>query len=732
MKYFFRSLLLFLVMISCINPSIAQWIQIHGSYKGNINCFALSSNGADSTNLFAGTDEGVFLSTDNDTCWTPVSSGLTIFYVIRALAVLDTNLFAGTNGGVFLSTNNGTNWTPAGLTYTWINALTVSGTNLFAGTDSGVFVSTNNGISWTAVKTGMTSFNVRSFAVSDTNLFVSTWGGVFLSTNNGANWTPVNSGLTNSYVYTLAVSGTYLFAGTSDGVFLSTNNGTSWTQVNSGLPRSTSINTLAVSDTKIFAGTYSSGVFLSTDNGSSWTTANTGLTSLNVSTFAISSTNLLAGTFGGGVWRRPLSEMVPIPVGQGWTIQNSGVSISLFSVKAVNQNIAWTAGDSGIVLKTTNGGSTWNSVGGGAIGSNTVNAIDALDVNNAFVTTTSSSGPTYIYRTTNGGTTWQQVFSQSDGFIDAIKMYDANNGIALGDPVDGKWTILSTIDGSATWRHIATEPAPGGMEYGITNSLATFGTTNIWFGTSLDRIYHSNNGGITWSSVLFPKPWEGAPYPQITGITFCDMQHGLAGSSFGDIVRTIDSGNTWLSIPEPGVSVTSGTTKISYTIYGLAAAGNDCFCIVGNNIYRSVDQGIWWCISQTNTSRLNHLSFVANESVLSGWVVGEYGKIIAFTKTITGVKNGRTSAPAEFVLYQNYPNPFNPSTVIRYQIEKLVKVSLKVYDLLGREVATLVNEVKAPGSYTATFNAANISSGVYFYRLQTGSFIATKKLVLLR
>lgn len=99
----------------------------------------------------------------------------------------------------------------------------------------------------------------------------------------------------------------------------------------------------------------------------------------------------------------------------------------------------------------------------------------------------------------------------------------------------------------------------------------------------------------------------------------------------------------------------------------------------------------------------------------------------------TGVNNSALNqTPGNFLLYQNYPNPFNPSTVISYQVPNYGKVSLKVFDLLGREVALLVNEVKSAGNYEATFNAANLPSGIYFYRLQSGSYNATKKLVLLK
>ncbi len=85
-----------------------------------------------------------------------------------------------------------------------------------------------------------------------------------------------------------------------------------------------------------------------------------------------------------------------------------------------------------------------------------------------------------------------------------------------------------------------------------------------------------------------------------------------------------------------------------------------------------------------------------------------------------------------YELSQNYPNPFNPVTTINYSISSNGNVQLKVYDILGREVATLVNETKVPGNYKVNFNASNLASGVYFYRLQTGSFVQTKKMVLMK
>ena len=88
--------------------------------------------------------------------------------------------------------------------------------------------------------------------------------------------------------------------------------------------------------------------------------------------------------------------------------------------------------------------------------------------------------------------------------------------------------------------------------------------------------------------------------------------------------------------------------------------------------------------------------------------------------------------PENFVLLQNYPNPFNPSTSIQYQVPSISQVSLKVFDILGNEIETLVNEEKPAGIYQIQFDASNLTSGVYFYRLQAGSFVDTKKMILIK
>jgi photosystem II stability/assembly factor-like uncharacterized protein len=151
---------------------------------------------------------------------------------------------------------------------------------------------------------------VQCLAVKTIKIFAGTWGGgVYFSTNNGTNWTQVNNGLPNTTVLSLTVSGSNIFAGTDSGVFLSTNNESNWAQVNNGLTNSC-VFSFAVDGNNIFAGTYGGGVFLSTNNGSNWTQV--GLSSITVYSLAASGTDIFAGTWGTEVWKRPFSELVGV------------------------------------------------------------------------------------------------------------------------------------------------------------------------------------------------------------------------------------------------------------------------------------------------------------------------------------------------------------------------------------------------------------------------------------
>jgi len=218
----------------------------------------------------------------------------------------------------------------------------------------------------------------------------------------------------------------------------------------------------------------------------------------------------------------------------------------------------------------------------------------------------------------------------------------------------------------------------------------------------------------------------------------------LDGSQNVPTVSTIASGTAWLSL-------VNDTLNYQITIAGLMSANNAShFHLAAKGVNGNVVEPITFSDS-TATSTWANLSSTDLSALVKGNIYinihtfnhpgGEIrGQVIAsdfdsVTSILTGVKNvlGSNSIPVKYELYQNYPNPFNPTTVVRYNIPAGGLVSLKVYDVLGREVATLVNKFQQAGNYNVEFNyAKQLSSGIYLYRLNAGNFSQTKKMILLK
>ncbi len=152
----------------------------------------------------------------------------------------------------------------------------------------------------------------------------------------------------------------------------------------------------------------------------------------------------------------------------------------------------------------------------------------------------------------------------------------------------------------------------------------------------------------------------------------------------------------------------------------------------GNNIYLSTNNASTWLqYNMGITSDIYIYNFIAaGGNFLAGTSQGLW--IRPISDSVTAVKVNKNKLPNTFSLSQNYPNPFNPSTSIEYQIPKSGLVTLKVYDVLGREVETLVNEEKPAVSYEVRFEGSSLSSGIYFYRIQAGDYALAKKMILMK
>jgi photosystem II stability/assembly factor-like uncharacterized protein len=414
---------------------------------------------------------------------------------------------------------------------------------------------------------------------------------------------------------------------------------------------------------------------------------------------------------------RNMSATPSVNCNYTYASQTSGVVSTLYSVSAASDMVAWAAGVAATVRRTTDGGSTWtnaNPTPGVIVGD--IYNIFAMDANTAFVTTSPSA--TFIYKTVNGGTTWTQVYTLAGGFINGIEMVSPLIGFAQGDPTPaaGNWVILTTVDGGNSWTRMPTEPSGAG-EAGWNNSFQAMGT-NIWYGTNNTKVWRSTNLGLTWSS----SPTTGTL--NTYGIHFNNSMNGVAGGNAG--VYSTDGGATWLTSPVPGTGNITG---------GIAGGLDDFWVCRGSSMYRSSNNGQTWITAPVHTAAgtlWDMSSVIGTNGCPTAWAVGASGVIAKVTGDLVGVTNVSTEIPSSYTLKQNFPNPFNPTTNIYFALPQSGFVTLKVYDMTGKEIATLVNEVRTAGSYIVDFDASRLSSGAYFYKLQSGNFTDTKKMMLIK
>ncbi|MBK8551656.1 MAG: choice-of-anchor J domain-containing protein [Ignavibacteria bacterium] len=401
-----------------------------------------------------------------------------------------------------------------------------------------------------------------------------------------------------------------------------------------------------------------------------------------------------------------------------WVPNTSGTTSLLYSVSAVSNLVGWAGGAAATVRKTVDGGVTWTNANPtpGVITGDIYN-IYAWSANDAIVTT--SPGATFIYKTSNGGTTWTQVYTLAGGFINALQMISATEGYAEGDPVGGKWTILKTTDGGNSWARMATEPTQVGTEAGWNNSFQVLGT-HIWFGTSTTKVYHSPDLGVTWTGVA------ATGVASTFAVHYNSATTGLTGGSGTNMLKSTDGGNSYVSAgPLPGASG---------SLNGLEGSGTDWWSVrSGADVYRSTNQGGTWTTVYTVAGAVfNDIDFKDVSGCPTGWAVTSTGGIAKMNSTIVGISSYSSEIPNSYLLKQNFPNPFNPTTNINFTIPQSGFVTLKVYNTVGMEVATLLNENKPASSYVIGFNAASLPSGAYFYRIETGNFTDTKKMMLIK
>jgi hypothetical protein len=170
------------------------------------------------------------------------------------------------------------------------------------------------------------------------------------------------------------------------------------------------------------------------------------------------------------------------------------------------------------------------------------------------------------------------------------------------------------------------------------------------------------------------------------------------------------------------------------TIFCFAVSGTNLFAGTGNGgVFLSTNNGTsWTAVNSGLTNPYVWSLAVSGTNLFAGTYEGGGVWRRPLSEMISAVYLSSSELPTEFSLEQNYPNPFNPVTNFQFSIVNRQLTILKVYNVLGQEVATLVNEVKQPGTYTVQWDASGMASGMYFYRIQAGDFVATRRLLLLK
>jgi len=412
----------------------------------------------------------------------------------------------------------------------------------------------------------------------------------------------------------------------------------------------------------------------------------------------------------------------------------SQISTDFHAIKLVNRNVAWACADGGVVVRSLDGGRTWTRVS--APTSNNLYCINALDENVAIVGDGPDSGPARLFRTTDGGQTWQ-VVSESGSFWNAIHFFDAQNGIAQSDPVSptSGFILVKTTDGGATWTPIAQQVAAANGEFGLVGSFQFVGNVG-WFGTNQGRVFRSTDAGNTWSSSIAAgnNDW-------LVVVSFASTNTGVVGGytlqnqqiANSVLRRTTDGGQTWGATTAPSALAFLGGTGVPE----LGHLWLSAISAQGPSIFTSRDAGTTWLRHNSTplTEAVASFSFLTTADSVFGLAITGEGQVLRYAQPARAasiVREVEGARPQTYLLEQNYPNPFNPTTTIVYQLPVASDVSLKVYDVLGREVATLFRGRQNAGRYQVQFNAERLSSGLYFYRLQAGSFTQTRKMTLIK
>jgi photosystem II stability/assembly factor-like uncharacterized protein len=420
-----------------------------------------------------------------------------------------------------------------------------------------------------------------------------------------------------------------------------------------------------------------------------------------------------------------------------WNLQTnplgSGETGMVGKIQYVSPVEGWISTGNGKLLHTTDGGSTWTVVSPEPTDtlfswSDPAVSMSFVSPSTGWIIRTKGSFSQWngavVYKTTNGGTNWNRVTIPSFDAGMYIQFVDANNGwILVFNTGFTSGGIFRTTDGGTSWG--AIYPPVGGFPFFV-NSTTGWIIAAGASGLTSDSISRTTNGGLTWTT-----PWGTNAQVSLNSIHFSDVSNGWVVGRNGVILRTTNGGTSWSYITNAGINSTYNCKAVfaydaNRVWIGTKADGSNIASVL-----HTTNGGASWS-SQATPLEYSIFSIDFYDAQ-NGGLTADYGGIChTTTGGIASVENEGGQTPIAFQLGQNFPNPFNPSSSIRYALPRTSFVTLNVYNTLGQQVSQLVNEQQQVGYHDVVFRGDGLASGVYFYRIQAGDFVASKKLLLLK
>lgn len=365
----------------------------------------------------------------------------------------------------------------------------------------------------------------------------------------------------------------------------------------------------------------------------------------------------------------------------------------------------------------------------------------------------------YFFKTSNGGLNW--ISMPLPSFMSSYELYNhsfinADTGYVCGFTN----RIFKTTDGGSNWSYsLAPYSTTGNQSYGAIHFI---NEQTGYIGGRFGFRAKTTNGGNNWFSL-------DTAYSQIVSAYFLDSNYGFMGDNWSDVYKTTDGGLTWnyqylkdslsneyaytgIKFLNYNTGFLMGRNVYDGVLFKTTDGGNNwkeifykqndpfnsIFILGGSIIYLGCDQGL--ILKSTNgglnwNSQLLPVQNSCNSIFFVNLNTGYAATWERIYKTLNGgvlVNNISSVTSSDYKLFQNYPNPFNPVTNIKFNLPKDVFVKIKIYDVLGREIKTLVSEFKQAGSHIVSFNGFEFASGIYFYRIEAGSFTQVKRMALIK